>query len=73
MRITLPHTSYIPTLPLIFHSAVAQSKLKDDFATVGHGAYAAYDHRRAPPPNDFPHPDENPQWLVAFIHSGFRV
>lgn len=73
MRITRPHTSYIATSHLTFHYALAQSKPKGDFATVGRGAHAAYDHRRAPPPNGFPHPYENPQWLVAFIHSGFRV
>lgn len=73
MRITLPHTFYTPTLHQTFPYALVQLTPKCDFATVGRGAHAAYDHRRTPPPNGFPHPDENPQWLAAFIHSNFRV
>lgn len=73
MRITRPHTSYIPTLHQTFPYALVQSKPKGDFATVGRGAHAAYDHRRDQQPNDSHHRYENPQWLVAFIHSNFRV
>lgn len=61
MRITSPHTSYIPTSHLISHSALAQSKPKGDFATVDHGAHAAYDHKRDQQPNDFLHRYENQQ------------
>lgn len=73
MRIVPPHTSYIPTSHLIFHSALAQSTPKGDFATVGHGAHAAYDHRRDQQQNVLRHRDEIQQWLTAFIHPNFRV
>ena len=45
MRIPFHHTSYIPTSPLTFPYALAPSTPKGDFATVDHGAHAAYDHR----------------------------
>lgn len=73
MRIASPHTSCIPTSPLTFPYALAQSTPKGDFATVGHGAHADHDHRRGQQPSGFPHPDEIQQWPVAFIHSNFRV
>ena len=73
MRITLPHTSYIPTSPLTFPYALAPSTPKGDFATVDHGAHADHDHKRDQQPNDSLHRDEIQQWPVAFIHSNFRV
>lgn len=73
MRITLPHTSYIPASPLTFPYALFRSKPKGDFATVGRAAHAAYAHRRARQPNGFPHRYEIPQWLAAFIHPNFQV
>ena len=73
MRITYLRTSYIPTSYLTFHYALAQSKPKGDFATVGHGAHAAYDHKRDQQQNVLRHRDEIQQWLAAFIHPNFRV
>ena len=73
MRITLPHTSYIPASPLTFPYALAPSTPKGDFATVDHGVHAEYAHKRDQQPYGFPHPDEIPQWLVAFIHPNFQV
>ena len=73
MRITLPHTSYIPASPLTFPYALVPSKPKGDFAKVGHDVHAEYAHKRDQQPNGFPHPDEIPQWLAAFIHPNFQV
>ena len=73
MRITLPHTSYIPASSLAFPYALVPSKPKGDFAKVGHDVHAEYAHKRDQQPNGFPHPDGIPQWLAAFIHPNFQV
>ena len=69
MRITLPHTSYIPASPLTFPYALVPSTPKGDFAKVGHDVHAEYAHKRDQPPNGFRHPDEIQQWPVAFTYS----
>ena len=73
MRNISHHTSYILTLHLIFHFALVRLTPKGDFATVDHGVHAEYAHKRDQQPNGFPHPDEIPQWLAAFIHPNFQV
>ena len=69
MRITLPHTSYIPASPLTFPYALVPSKPKGDFAKVGHDVHAEYAHKRDQQPNDSLYPDEIQQWPVAFTYS----
>lgn len=69
----LPHTFYIPTSPLIFHSALVWLTPKGDFATVDHGAHVAHAHKQEQQRNVLPHRDENRQSLAAFNFLDSRV
>lgn len=73
IRIVYPHTSYIPTSRLIFHSALVQLTPKGDFATVGHDAHAAHAHKQDQLSNELLHRDENQQSLAAFNFPDLRV